>query len=86
MKNFFGGWALRWHALYPFKAFRAVSGPAFAGNHEFWVHPSEVRRFPDSIAKFTALLQARLCQQRKIGDQRNTSKPWSKVYAAKPKP
>eukprot|EP00403_Amphidinium_massartii_P001762 CAMPEP_0178380770 /NCGR_PEP_ID=MMETSP0689_2-20121128/5636_1 /TAXON_ID=160604 /ORGANISM="Amphidinium massartii, Strain CS-259" /LENGTH=1354 /DNA_ID=CAMNT_0020000927 /DNA_START=95 /DNA_END=4155 /DNA_ORIENTATION=- len=28
------------------------------GNHEFWVHPSEVARFPDSVAKLTALLEA----------------------------
>eukprot|EP00418_Pyrodinium_bahamense_P000219 CAMPEP_0179016220 /NCGR_PEP_ID=MMETSP0796-20121207/3201_1 /TAXON_ID=73915 /ORGANISM="Pyrodinium bahamense, Strain pbaha01" /LENGTH=1350 /DNA_ID=CAMNT_0020711891 /DNA_START=5 /DNA_END=4057 /DNA_ORIENTATION=+ len=27
------------------------------GNHEMWIHPSEVKRFPDSIAKFNAIME-----------------------------
>lgn len=27
------------------------------GNHEMWIHPSEVKKFPDSIAKFNAIME-----------------------------
>jgi len=26
------------------------------GNHEMWIHPSEVKKYPDSIAKFNAIM------------------------------
>mmetsp|Transcript_27266 Transcript_27266/g.78301 ORF Transcript_27266/g.78301 Transcript_27266/m.78301 type:complete len:1355 (-) Transcript_27266:95-4159(-) len=28
------------------------------GNHEMWIHPSEVKKYPDSIAKFNAIMDA----------------------------